>query len=202
MSRKELEISRQSMNILIIDNYDSFTFNLFHLVEKLAPNGAIIEVHRNDQIAVDKVERFQKIIISPGPGMPHEAGITKEVISKYYKTKSILGVCLGHQAIVEVFGGKLQNLERVLHGVSIPTRIVEPKSKLFKDCPLEIETGRYHSWVAERISFPKDLEITAIDENGTVQALQHKHYDVHGVQFHPESILTPLGDKIIRNWIS
>ncbi len=189
------------MKILILDNYDSFTFNLFHLVEKLAPEGSSIEVHRNDQIALNKVEQFQKIIISPGPGMPREAGITKEVISMYHKTKSILGVCLGHQAIVEVFGGKLQNLKRVLHGVSIPVRIVEPNSKLFKNCPLEIETGRYHSWVAGKGSFPKELKITAIDAAGTIQALQHKHYDVHGVQFHPESILTPYGEKIIGNWI-
>ncbi len=189
------------MNILILDNYDSFTFNLFHLVEKLAPEGSSIEVHRNDHIEVSEVGRFQKIILSPGPGMPNEAGITKEVITRYSKTRSILGVCLGHQAIVEAFGGKLQNLEKVLHGVSIPTEVLIPEAKLFKDYPTWFETGRYHSWVAQRETFPKELEISAIDQNGTIQALQHKHFDVHGVQFHPESILTPLGEKIIKNWL-
>jgi anthranilate synthase component 2 len=189
------------MNILILDNYDSFTFNLYHLVEELAPEGACIEVHRNDKIDIEEIDRFNKIIISPGPGMPYEAGITKAVISNYYKTKSILGVCLGHQAIVEVFGGRLKNLESVLHGVSIPVRVINSSAKLFRNCPREFETGRYHSWIANSEFFPEELEVTAIDDHGTIQALQHKQLDVYGVQFHPESILTPLGEKIIRNWI-
>jgi anthranilate synthase component 2 len=189
------------MNILILDNYDSFTFNLYHLVEEIAPEWASIQVHRNDKIDIEEIDRFDKIIISPGPGMPSDAGITKEVIARYSKSKSILGVCLGHQAIVEVFGGKLKNLESVLHGVSIPVKVVKPKAKLFRDCPERFETGRYHSWIANSEFFPEELEVTAIDNHGTIQALQHKNLDVHGVQFHPESIMTPMGGRIIGNWI-
>lgn len=189
------------MKILILDNYDSFTFNLYHIVESLLPDGHTLEVHRNDQISLTAAGRYDKIIISPGPGLPEEAGITCELIRRYAAEKSILGVCLGHQAITEVFGGRLQNLELVLHGVSVPTMILKPDALLFKDCPALFETGRYHSWVPDKVTFPKELEITAIDHSGNIMALQHKTLDVHGVQFHPESVMTPIGKQILRNWV-
>jgi len=189
------------MKILILDNYDSFTFNLFHIVESLLPDGHLLEVHRNDQISLEAVGLYDKIIISPGPGLPEEAGITCELIRRYAAEKSILGVCLGHQAITEVFGGKLQNLEQVLHGVAIPTKVVKPDALLFRNCPNVLETGRYHSWVPDPETFPKELEITAIDASGSIMALQHKTFDLHGVQFHPESVMTPGGRQILRNWV-
>ncbi|MBW6499539.1 MAG: aminodeoxychorismate/anthranilate synthase component II [Bacteroidales bacterium] len=189
------------MKILILDNYDSFTFNLYHIVESLLPDGNILEVHRNDQIDLDAVGHYDKIIISPGPGLPDEAGITCELIRRYAAEKSILGVCLGHQAIAEVFGGKIQNLEQVLHGVAISTKVVKADALLFRHCPDVFETGRYHSWVADPDTFPKALEITAIDASGNIMALQHKTFDVHGVQFHPESVMTPVGRLILRNWV-
>ncbi len=189
------------MKILILDNYDSFTFNLFHIVESLLSDGDTLEVYRNDQIDLDAVGHYDKIIISPGPGLPEEAGITCELIRRYAPEKSILGVCLGHQAIVEVFGGRLQNLEQVLHGVSIPTNVVKPDALLFRNCPNVFETGRYHSWVADPDTFPKELEITAVDASGSIMALQHKSFHVHGVQFHPESVMTPIGKQILRNWV-
>jgi len=189
------------MKILIIDNYDSFTFNLFHLVEELIPAKAILRVFRNDQIKIDEVDRYDKIIVSPGPGMPTEAGITCEAIDRYAPAKSILGVCLGHQAITRVFGGQLKNLDKVLHGVTVPVRIIRQEALLFRSCPEIFETGRYHSWVPDPTTFPDVLQVTAIDQGGHIMALQHKHYRMHGVQFHPESIMTPYGRQILRNWI-
>jgi anthranilate synthase component II len=189
------------MKILILDNYDSFTFNLYHIVESLLPDGDTLEVHRNDQISLEAVGQYDKVIISPGPGLPGEAGITCELIRRYAPEKSILGVCLGHQAITEVFGGKLQNLEQVLHGVVVPTKVIKPDALLFKECPLTFDSGRYHSWVPDPATFPKELVITAIDHNGHIMALQHKILEVHGVQFHPESVMTPIGRQILRNWV-
>ena len=188
------------MKILVFDNYDSFTYNLVHLVEKITHEK--VDVFRNDQIALEKVKEYDKIILSPGPGIPEEAGLLLPLIKEYASTKSILGVCLGHQAIGEAFGGKLINLSTVYHGVATPIQIdSKKKSDLFKDLPDTIEVGRYHSWIIDEKNFPEELEITARDENNYIMALQHKKYDVRGVQFHPESILTPDGEKIMRNWL-
>lgn len=185
--------------ILVFDNYDSFTYNLVHLVEKILHQK--VEVFRNDQIALEKVKDYDKIILSPGPGIPEEAGLLLPLIREYAATKSILGVCLGHQAIGESFGGKLVNLSTVYHGVATPCQIINKKAPLFEDMPAEIEVGRYHSWVISEEGFPKELEITARDANNFIMALQHKQYDVQGVQFHPESVLTPKGEQILRNWL-
>lgn len=197
------------MKILVFDNYDSFTYNLVHLVEKITH--IKVDVYRNDQIPLEKVKDYDKIILSPGPGIPEEAGLLLPLIKEYASTKSILGVCLGHQAIGQAFGGTLTNLSTVFHGVATPIKIVKRQSSvvskdsrndLFTDLPDEIEVGRYHSWVVDKEGFPADLEITAIDETGMIMALQHKTFDVQGVQFHPESVLTPLGEKIMRNWLA
>lgn len=185
--------------ILVFDNYDSFTYNLVHLVEKILHQK--VEVFRNDQIALEKVKEYDKIILSPGPGIPEEAGLLLPLIKEYAATKSILGVCLGHQAIGQAFGGKLVNLSTVYHGVATPIQILNRKAPLFKELPAEIEVGRYHSWVISEEGFPKELEITARDANNFIMALQHKKYDVQGVQFHPESVLTPVGEQILRNWL-
>ena len=192
------------MKILVFDNYDSFTYNLVHLVEKITHEK--VEVHRNDQIAMEKIKGYDKIILSPGPGIPVEAGLLLPLIKEYASSKPILGVCLGHQAIGEAFGGKLTNLRSVYHGVAtkIEVRSEESgtRSSLFDGLPDELEVGRYHSWVVSEENFPKELEITARDENGMIMALQHKTYDVKGVQFHPESVLTPMGEHILKNWLS
>jgi len=193
------------MKILVFDNYDSFTYNLVHLLEKILQFP--VEVHRNDQITLDAVEAYDKIILSPGPGIPEEAGLLLPLIKRYAATKTILGVCLGHQAIGESFGGKLVNLDQVFHGVATPItvtndRITSDKAGIFKDMPATFEVGRYHSWVVDNKSLPDCLEITAEDENGFIMAMKHKHYDVTGVQFHPESVLTPLGEKLMRNWLN
>ena len=191
------------MKILVFDNYDSFTYNLVHLVEKIIHEK--VEVHRNDQIPLEKVKEYDKIILSPGPGIPEEAGLLLPLIKEYASSKSILGVCLGHQAIGEAFGGKLINLSSVFHGVATPVKIKSEKLKvkndLFEGLPNELEVGRYHSWVVSKEDFPNELEITAEDENGMIMALQHKTYDVQGVQFHPESVLTPKGEDLMRNWL-
>lgn len=191
------------MKILVFDNYDSFTYNLVHLVEKIIHQK--VDVYRNDQIPLEKVKDYDKIILSPGPGIPEEAGLLLPLIKEYAPSKSILGVCLGHQAIGQAFGATLVNLSTVYHGVATPIKINEKRSKakvdLFAGLPQEQEVGRYHSWVIAKENFPSALEITAEDENGYIMALQHKTYDVQGVQFHPESVLTPLGENIIRNWI-
>ncbi len=210
------------MKILVFDNYDSFTYNLVHLVKKI--NDVKIDVFRNDEIELKDVNKYDKIILSPGPGIPEEAGLLLPLIKEYASKKSILGVCLGHQAIGEAFGGKLINLETVYHGVAMPIKIgVEnPESKggsrksgvgpkdsgllrrsrnLFNGMPNVINVGRYHSWIVSDEDFPEVLEVTARDENGYIMALQHKEYDIQGVQFHPESVLTPDGETIIRNWL-
>lgn len=188
------------MKILVFDNYDSFTYNLVHLVEKIT--GEKVDVFRNDQIALADVAAYDKIILSPGPGIPEEAGLLLPLIKEYAATKSILGVCLGHQAIAEAFGGTLTNLSTVYHGVATPIKILKIKSQILNGLPEEIEVGRYHSWIVNETDLPKELEITAKDEHGYIMGLQHKEFDVQGVQFHPESVLTPDGEKILRNWLN
>lgn len=184
---------------MVFDNYDSFTYNLVHLVEKILHQK--VDVFRNDQITLEQVKVYDKIILSPGPGLPDEAGLLLPLIKEYAPGKSILGVCLGHQAIGEAFGGTLVNLDKVYHGVATPIKIINPKSNLLKGLGNTIEVGRYHSWIVSDKNFPGELEITAVDENGFIMGLQHKTYDVQGVQFHPESVLTPVGEKIMRNWL-
>ncbi|RYZ20552.1 MAG: aminodeoxychorismate/anthranilate synthase component II [Chitinophagaceae bacterium] len=194
------------MKILVFDNYDSFTYNLVHLVRSLT--NADLEVHRNDAIPLERVKEFDKIILSPGPGIPEEAGLLLPLIREYAATKSILGVCLGHQAIGQAFGGKLVNLANVFHGVATPARVVNRQAgagtsgDLFAGLPDEVEVGRYHSWVVDANQLPEALVVTAVDDNGYIMALQHKSLDVQGVQFHPESVLTPNGSTIIKNWLS
>lgn len=187
------------MKILLLDNYDSFTYNLLHILKEL---GADVEVHRNDKITLQEVERFDKILLSPGPGIPEEAGILLSLIHRYAPTKSILGVCLGEQAIGEAFGAKLINLAEVHHGVCSDIRI-KAKEPLFAGLEPGFRAGRYHSWVVSKESFPDCLEITAEDtEEGQIMALRHREYDVKGIQFHPESVLTPKGKIILQNWIN
>jgi anthranilate synthase component II len=224
------------MKILVFDNYDSFTYNLVHLVEHILHER--VDVHRNDQIPLEKVKEYDKIILSPGPGIPEEAGLLLPLIKEYASSKSILGVCLGHQAIGEAFGGKLVNLTNVYHGVATPVKVVSRESivdressvvsrgsarvkseqlgvkgrsnsrltshvsrNLFEGLPDEFEAGRYHSWIVSDENFPDELEVTARDDNNYIMALQHKSFDVQGVQFHPESVLTPVGETILRNWL-
>ena len=188
------------MKILVFDNYDSFTYNLVHLVEKITHGK--VDVYRNDEIELDAVSAYDKIILSPGPGVPSEAGLLMPLIKAYAPTKSILGVCLGHQAIGEVFGGTLINLDTVFHGVATPIKILNPDAQILKGMGERIEVGRYHSWIVNDEGLPEELEITAVDDNGFIMAMQHKVYDVQGVQFHPESILTPGGEQIMRNWLN
>jgi anthranilate synthase component 2 len=197
---------KDNEKILVFDNYDSFTYNLVHLVEKLA--GKKVDVFRNDELALEDVKKYDRIILSPGPGIPEEAGMLLPLIKEYASTKCILGVCLGHQAIAEAFGGSLVNLETVYHGVASPVKILfndeensSPTANLFRDLPGTLEVGRYHSWIVKEEGFPGVLEITARDENNLIMALRHREYNVQGVQFHPESVLTPQGEKIIRNWL-
>lgn len=196
-------IEKYPGRILVFDNYDSFTYNLVHLVEKITHKK--VDVYRNDQIALEKVKEYDKIILSPGPGIPVEAGLLLPLIKEYAATKSILGVCLGHQAIGEAFGGELINLSTVYHGVATPIKILESKNKkpnaALDNLPGMIEVGRYHSWIVSDENFPEELEVTARDDNGYIMALQHKRFDVQGVQFHPESVLTPDGEMILRNWL-
>jgi len=186
------------MKILVIDNYDSFVYNLVHYLEEL---DCEVTVRRNDKFYLEEVENYDKILLSPGPGIPDEAGLLKEVIQKYATSKPIFGVCLGQQAIGEVFGGKLENLSTVFHGVATTATILKEDEPLFKGIEKEFEIGRYHSWVISKEDFPEVLEITSIDENGQIMSVRHKFYDVCSVQFHPESVLTPMGKKIIKNWI-
>ena len=185
--------------ILVFDNYDSFTYNLVHLVEKIIKEK--VDVYRNDEISLEKVNEYDKIILSPGPGIPSEAGLLLPLIKQYAATKSILGVCLGHQAIGEAFGATLVNLDKVYHGVATSIKIVNRQSALLKGLPETIEVGRYHSWIISDKNFPTDLEVTAVDDNGYIMALQHKTLDVQGVQFHPESVLTPDGETVLKNWL-
>ena len=185
--------------IIVIDNYDSFTYNLVHYLEDL---NCEVTVYRNDEFDIEELQKFDKILLSPGPGIPDEAGLLKEVIKTYSATKSILGVCLGQQAIAEVFGGSLINLEKVYHGVATNIKIQVQDEPLFKGLESEIEVGRYHSWVVNPNDFPEVLEITSLDENGQIMSLRHRTFDVRAVQFHPESILTPHGKKILENWVA
>jgi anthranilate synthase component II len=194
------------MKILVFDNYDSFTYNLVHLVEKTIDDK--VDVYRNDQIPLEKVQAYDKIILSPGPGLPSEAGMLMPLIKQYASSKSILGVCLGHQAIGEVFGGSLINLTKVYHGVATAIKIIpQPpqhatvNADLFDGIPNGFLAGRYHSWVIDPNNFPNCLEVTATDESGYIMAIRHKTYDILGVQFHPESILTPDGEQVMRNWL-
>ncbi len=184
--------------ILVFDNYDSFTYNLVHAVKKLGFGN--VEVHRNDQISLEEIARFDKIILSPGPGVPADSGILLDVIRTYYASKSILGVCLGLQAIAEAFGGSLTNLPEVYHGVASRINIID-NDILFYDMLSTLTVGRYHSWAVNRETFPESLKITATDENGIIMALKHRKYNVHGVQFHPESVLTPQGEQMLKNWL-
>ena len=188
------------MKILVFDNYDSFTYNLVHLVEKILHQKT--DVYRNDQIALEDIKRYDKIILSPGPGIPEEAGLLLPLIKEYASTKSILGVCLGHQAIGQAFGGTLKNLDKVYHGVATKINILNQNAPILKNLGNEVEVGRYHSWIVDKENFPAELEITAVDDNGYIMALQHKTFDVQGVQFHPESVLTPDGEKMLRNWLT
>lgn len=187
------------MKVVIIDNYDSFTYNLRHIVREL---GAEVDVLRNDKFRLTQLEPYDKIILSPGPGIPSEAGLLLDVIHTYAPIKPILGVCLGHQAIGEVFGGRLDNLEKVYHGIQTTVDILPDKDYIFNNLPHQIEVGRYHSWVVDRNSLPKCLEITAISSEGLIMALRHRDYDIHGIQFHPESVLTPDGKTILANFIN
>ena len=193
------------MRILIFDNYDSFTYNLVHLVEKILHEK--VEVFRNDGISMEQVKEFDKIILSPGPGIPSEAGMLLPLVKEYASSKSILGVCLGHQAIGEAFGAKLINLSTVFHGVATPIKIVEgiaPSShldRLFDGSDGPEEVGRYHSWIVSEEDLPEELMVTARDDNRYIMAMEHRTYDVQGVQFHPESILTPGGERMMRNWL-
>ena len=189
----------QQPNIVIIDNYDSFTYNLSHVVKEL---GAIVTVYRNDQFEIRQLEAFDKIILSPGPGIPAEAGQLLDVIQAYAPKKPILGVCLGHQAIAESFGGTLTNLSEVFHGVATPISITSEDEYLFAGLPSQFEVGRYHSWVAEAQTLPPSLEITSVSDEGYIMSLRHRQYDIRGIQFHPESVLTPNGKTILQNWIN
>lgn len=186
------------MKIAIIDNYDSFTYNLVHYLEEL---GGKVTVFRNDEFDMEELEPFHKIVLSPGPGIPEEAGLLKQVIRHFFSSKSILGICLGQQAIGEVFGGSLINLDKVYHGVASKVIPSVNDEQLFKEVPEEFEVGRYHSWVVSAEDFPDDLEITSTDENGQIMSLRHRKFDLKGVQFHPESVLTPHGKTILKNWL-
>jgi len=185
--------------IVIIDNYDSFTFNLVHYLEEL---DCEVTVFRNNEFELDELNSFDNIILSPGPGIPSESGLLNEVILTFSSSKKILGICLGHQAIGEVFGGSLLNLNKVYHGVATTINVLVNDEILFKNLPTQLEVGRYHSWVINPTDFPEDLEITSIAENGAIMSIRHKTYDLKGVQFHPESILTPDGKTILFNWIN
>lgn len=187
----------EKTSVVLIDNYDSFTYNLRQLLEE---TGAEVTVVRNDQFEIGDIAKFQKIVLSPGPGIPCEAGLLEDVIRTFAPTHPILGVCLGEQAIGEVFGARLTNLPHVFHGVQTPAHVVS-SDYIFKGLPKDIQVERYHSWVVENKDFPSELEITAVSDEGYIMALRHRQFDVHGIQFHPESILTPCGRTIIQNFV-
>lgn len=186
--------------LLIIDNYDSFTYNLVHILESV--EGFEIDVLRNDKISIDEVQNYDKIVISPGPGLPSEAGLLMKIIKRYKFEIPMLGVCLGHQAIIESFQGRLENLERVFHGIDSEIHLQDDSCPIFKNLPPKMMVGRYHSWAAEKESFPKDLCITSIDSRGTVMSFRHLTLPIYGVQFHPESVMTPDGKKILTNFLN
>ncbi|TXF79124.1 anthranilate synthase component II [Chryseobacterium sp.] len=187
------------MKILILDNYDSFTYNLVQMTEQII--GKNVFVAKNDEIALQEVDKFDKIVLSPGPGIPAEAGILLEIIKKFAGKKPIFGVCLGLQAIAEAFGASLINLDKIYHGVATEVEILNKNAVIFRGFPDKFQAGRYHSWAANPENFPEEIEITAIDEEGMIMAVQHRKYDLHAVQFHPESILTPLGKDVLKNFL-
>ncbi len=189
------------MRIIIIDNYDSFTYNLYHLIDVALLPGDFVSVYRNDKIELSELKNYDKIVLSPGPGLPYEAGITCDVIREHGQKKSILGVCLGHQAVGEVFGAGLQNLEKVMHGKQVDTYIVDTDDPLFKDMPATFQSGRYHSWVIKKDTLPDCLLVTAVDKDGHIMAIRHKRFNIRGVQFHPESVMTKLGVTLLKNWM-
>lgn len=184
------------MKILVIDNYDSFVYNLVHYLEEL---DCEVVVKRNDELTLEEVEEYDKILLSPGPGIPDEAGLLKAVIERYAPTKSIFGVCLGQQAIAEVFGGKIINLDKVYHGLATEIEVVD-NDVIYENLPQKIDVGRYHSWIVSK-DLPDELVVTAVDGEGQIMSLKHKEYNVYAVQYHPESVLTPQGKKIIENWV-
>lgn len=185
------------MKVLVLDNYDSFTYNLVQYIQEILDQK--IDVYRNDEIELDAIDAYDFIILSPGPGLPKDAGIMPALIKRYAATKTILGVCLGHQAIGEAFGAELENLAHVFHGVETPVEAIVDDEPLFQNMPANFQAGRYHSWVVAKENLPADLEITAVDEAGVIMAMRHKEYDVRGVQFHPESIMTEHGRKMLEN---
>lgn len=186
------------MKILVLDNYDSFTYNLVHIIRAL---GHSMDIFRNDKISIEEVKKYDKILLSPGPGIPDEAGIMKQVISEFGPSKSILGVCLGHQGIAEVFGARLFNIPRVLHGVTSQARVIDRGDYLFKGVPEQFQATHYHSWAVLPETIQVDLKVTSVNDEGLVMGLSHVRYDVKGVQFHPESIMTPEGPRMIENWL-
>jgi len=192
-------MSDNKKTVLVIDNYDSFTYNLVHLINEV---GYEAEVWRNDKFELADIEQYDKILLSPGPGIPEEAGLLLDVIKTYAPTKSIFGVCLGQQAIAEVFGGTLLNLGRPMHGIATPVTVVDGDEFLFWECPQTINVGRYHSWVVSKENFPSCLKITARDHKNEIMALRHETLDVRGVQFHPESVLTEFGKQMMENWLT
>lgn len=196
MAQKELATEPK---ILVVDNYDSFTFNLVHLLQECGMDCTVL---RNDKFLLEDVAAYDKILLSPGPGIPEEAGLLLDVIRTYGNSKSILGICLGQQAIAEVYGGKLFNLKKPVHGTATPLKILTKDEPLFKGLPERFMIGRYHSWAVDRLDFPETLEITAVDDGGVIMALSHKEYDVKGLQFHPESVLSEHGKKLIENWLN
>jgi anthranilate synthase component 2 len=197
-SNAELYYICSMKKIVLIDNYDSFTFNLVHYLEEL--NCAIV-VLRNDEFEIEELQNYDVIILSPGPGIPSESGLLLDVIKTYASTKKILGICLGHQAIGEVFGATLLNLDTVFHGISTTIQITDPAETLFRNLPQQLEVGRYHSWAINPEGLPEVLEVTSVSDNGEIMSIRHKNFNIRGVQFHPESILTPSGKTILANWI-
>lgn len=187
------------MKLLVLDNYDSFTYNLVYLLRGLGHRPTVV---RNDKITLDEVDHYDKIMLSPGPGIPSEAGIMQQVVVEYAPQKSMLGICLGHQGIGEVFGGRLENLGDVLHGVAHQAYVTDTSERLFAGLPNELTVGRYHSWTVAQTSLPASLTVTAVDKQGRVMALSHSRYDVKGLQFHPESVLTQHGRRMIINWLA
>lgn len=188
------------MKVLVLDNYDSFTYNLVQYIQEILEHK--IDVYRNDEIDLDAIDAYDFIILSPGPGLPKDAGIMPALIQRYAPTKTILGVCLGHQAIGEAFGASLENLAHVFHGVETPVKVIVEDEPLFQNMPTNFQAGRYHSWVVAKENLPTDLEVTAVDEAGVIMAMRHKEYDVRGVQFHPESIMTEFGRKMLENLLT
>ena len=185
--------------IVVIDNYDSFTYNLVHALQQLS--GCRVDVFRNDRVSREELEKYEAMVLSPGPGVPGEAGKLKQIIEWFSKTKRILGVCLGHQAIAEVFGGQLININRVFHGVSTLVQVCDREDYLYRGIPEVFDGGRYHSWIVSKEQLPDCLKVTAVAEDGEIMGISHREYDIRGVQYHPESVLTTVGEQIIANWI-